>query len=150
MIIDCPAASIRECSLRPFHWPLNMPNVNTCFQFFWQRLDTKQGSQNGPFSEQVNMTDPCLIRGRQKFSSYWKRQKSPGCFCFVILQQKVGCVNISECHWLTAACAKLTSQVPYTEPSHSKYPLMFTACNGKKMENRQASSVFFLARMPMK
>lgn len=36
------------------------------------------------------MTDLCLIQGREKFVSYWKRQKSPGCFHFVIVQQKSG------------------------------------------------------------
>lgn len=50
----------------------------------------KQGSQSGPFSVQVKMTDLCLIQGREKFVSYWKRQKSPGCFHFVILLQESG------------------------------------------------------------
>lgn len=66
-----------------------MPNVNTCF-WILAGIGHKQGSQNGPFSVQVKMTDLCLIQGREKFVSYWKRQKSPGCFHFVILQQKSG------------------------------------------------------------
>lgn len=50
----------------------------------------KQGSQSGPFSIQVKMTDLWLIDGREKFVYYWKQQKSPGCFHFVILLQESG------------------------------------------------------------
>lgn len=78
----------------------------------------KQGSKSGPFSVQVKMTDLCLIQGREKFVSYWKRQKSPGCFHFVILLQESGLCQYKSMSPAHSCHSELTLFMADMKPSH--------------------------------
>lgn len=117
-----------------------MPNVNTCF-WILAGIGHKQGSQNGPFSVQVKMTDLCLIQGREKFVSYWKRQKSPGCFHFVILQQKSALCQYKSMSPAHSCHTELTLLTADTKASISKISLMLICEWEQNVEKSQ--HVFF-------